>query len=78
VQVGKRVAMLHVCSFPGCETLTLGDYCLAHEQPVTSRAWPRGRPFQPVEAIADYAPWQPEAAKAVDDAELVSAAAELP
>lgn len=70
--------MLHVCSFPGCETLTLGDYCLSHEQPVTSRVWPRGRPFPPVETIADYAPWQPEASQALDDAELVSAAAELP
>ena len=23
--------MLHSCSFPGCETRTLGTYCLEHE-----------------------------------------------
>lgn len=23
--------MLHGCSFPGCETLTLSAYCLEHE-----------------------------------------------
>ena len=25
------MTMLHGCSFPNCETLTLSDYCLEHE-----------------------------------------------
>ena len=31
------------CSRPGCTTLTLGEFCLAHAQ-APSREFPRGRP----------------------------------
>jgi len=37
--------MLHLCAFRGCETLTLGTFCVEHDQPVGSRTWPKGRPF---------------------------------
>ncbi len=26
------MSMVHVCTRPGCETLTMGEYCLDHEQ----------------------------------------------
>jgi hypothetical protein len=41
--------MLHICGHNGCETLTLGGLCIAHETPVEARAFPRGRPFPPLE-----------------------------
>ena len=37
--------MLRTCDHPGCATLTLGTLCIAHEPPVETRAFPRGRPF---------------------------------
>ena len=37
--------MLRLCAFHGCETLTLGRFCVEHEQPVATRTWPKGRPF---------------------------------
>ena len=42
--------MLHVCGYEGCETLTLGGLCIAHEPPLEERVFPRGRPFAPLEA----------------------------
>ena len=36
--------MLRVCSFPGCETLTLGVTCIVHEVQAR-RPLPVGRPF---------------------------------
>ena len=41
--------MLHVCGHKGCETLTLGGPCIAHEPPMGVRVFPRGRPFPPLE-----------------------------
>ena len=38
--------MVHVCRVPGCETLTLGSLCLAHEPPAEPRYFPRGRPYR--------------------------------
>jgi hypothetical protein len=36
--------VLRACDAPGCETFTLGGFCLRHE-PACSRVFPRGRPF---------------------------------
>lgn len=41
--------MLEICGHEGCETLTLGGLCIAHEPPVATRVFPRGRPFPPLE-----------------------------
>jgi hypothetical protein len=41
--------MLRTCEAPGCETLTLGSLCLAHEPPSAPRRFPRGRPYRLVE-----------------------------
>lgn len=41
--------LLRTCQHPGCATLTMGELCLRHEQPVT-RTFPRGRPYVPSEA----------------------------
>jgi hypothetical protein len=41
--------MLNVCGHQGCETLTLGGLCIAHEPPIGTRVFPRGRPFPPLE-----------------------------
>jgi hypothetical protein len=41
--------MLRTCQAPGCETLTFGPLCLAHEPPPLPRRFPRGRPFRLVE-----------------------------
>jgi hypothetical protein len=38
--------MLHACSRADCFTLTLGEFCLEHETPV-SKSFVRGRPFPP-------------------------------
>lgn len=38
--------MLRMCGAPGCETLTLGGLCVAHEPPVEPRYFPRGRPYR--------------------------------
>jgi hypothetical protein len=35
------------CTVPGCETLTLGPFCLAHDEP-TTRIFVRGRPARAV------------------------------
>jgi hypothetical protein len=37
--------LLRLCACRGCETLTLGTFCVEHEQPVSMRSWPKGRPF---------------------------------
>ncbi len=41
--------MLRRCGHSGCETLTLGGLCIAHEPPVELRVFPRGRPYPPLE-----------------------------
>ena len=41
-----RRPMLHACSWTDCCTLTLGEYCLEHETPV-SKSFVRGRPYPP-------------------------------
>jgi len=41
--------MLRVCAHSGCETLSLGTFCIRHEEPVEARVFPRGRPFPPHE-----------------------------
>jgi hypothetical protein len=38
--------MLRSCEAPGCETLTFGPLCLAHEPPALPRRFPRGRPYR--------------------------------
>ena len=38
--------IIHVCSTPDCSTLTMGDRCIDHEQPINLNAiFGRGRPF---------------------------------
>jgi len=37
--------MLRICNRPGCETLTLGLSCVAHEPAVTPSVFVRGRPY---------------------------------
>ena len=37
--------MLRTCEATGCETLTFGPLCLAHEPPAAPRTFPRGRPY---------------------------------
>jgi hypothetical protein len=37
------------CEFPGCGTLTVGAYCVAHEDRTEPRSFPRGRPFAPAQ-----------------------------
>lgn len=40
--------IIHACSLPGCSTLTIGDRCIDHEQPIRVNAiFGRGRPFRP-------------------------------
>ena len=39
--------MLRMCDRPGCETLTLGLYCVAHEPPASQSEFVRGRPYPP-------------------------------
>ena len=41
--------MLRTCQTDGCETLTFGPLCLAHEPPATPRRFPRGRPYRLIE-----------------------------
>ena len=38
--------MLHTCSYAGCETLTLGEFCVEHDAPVR-KMFTRGRPYPP-------------------------------
>jgi hypothetical protein len=38
--------MLKMCGAPGCETLTIGGLCVAHEPPLEQRYYPRGRPYR--------------------------------
>lgn len=50
--------MLRACAVPGCDTLTLGAHCAAHERSVAPTDWARGRPYYDrvrVSAKADYA-----------------------
>jgi hypothetical protein len=37
-------SLLRSCEAPGCETFTLGTFCVRHE-PASGRVFPRGRPF---------------------------------
>jgi hypothetical protein len=48
-----RGAMLSVCTFPGCSTLTMGGTCVRHDPPVTV-VFPRGRPFRRESAEAAH------------------------
>jgi hypothetical protein len=41
--------MLRTCQADGCETLTFGPLCLAHEPPAPPRRFPRGRPYRLIE-----------------------------
>jgi hypothetical protein len=43
--------LLGECSHPGCRTLTMGELCVAHEEPMT-RTFVRGRPWPPPVAPA--------------------------
>jgi hypothetical protein len=38
-----------MCQADGCETLTFGPLCLAHEPPAVPRRFPRGRPYRLLE-----------------------------
>jgi hypothetical protein len=37
--------MLRICDHPDCATLTLGAFCIEHEQRIEGEIYPRGRPF---------------------------------
>ena len=39
------MSIIRSCDFNGCNTLTLGRFCIVHESPVAVRVFPRGRPF---------------------------------
>jgi hypothetical protein len=39
--------MLRTCDRPGCETLTLGSFCVAHEPEIAQVEFVRGRPHPP-------------------------------
>jgi hypothetical protein len=39
--------MLRTCDRPGCETLTLGSFCIAHEPEIAQLEFVRGRPHPP-------------------------------
>ena len=41
--------MLRTCQADGCETLTFGPLCLAHEPQAPPRRFPRGRPYRLIE-----------------------------
>jgi len=41
--------VLRICQADGCETLTFGPLCLAHEPPAVPRRFPRGRPYRLLE-----------------------------
>ena len=43
---GYARVMLRTCEAPGCDTLTFGPLCLAHEPPPVPRRFPRGRPYR--------------------------------
>jgi hypothetical protein len=38
--------VLRTCEAIGCDTLTFGPLCLAHEPPAVPRRFPRGRPYR--------------------------------
>jgi len=38
--------MLRTCAADGCDTLTFGPLCLAHEPAAEPRRYPRGRPYR--------------------------------
>lgn len=38
--------MLRSCDFKGCDTRTLGSFCVQHEATVNPASLARGRPFQ--------------------------------
>jgi hypothetical protein len=37
--------MLRICDHPHCTTLTIGTFCVRHDEPVGEERFPRGRPF---------------------------------
>jgi hypothetical protein len=41
--------MLRTCEAHGCDTLTFGPLCLAHEPPAAPRRFVRGRPYRLIE-----------------------------
>jgi len=41
--------MLRTCQADGCDTLTFGPLCLAHEPAALPRRFPRGRPYRLIE-----------------------------
>jgi hypothetical protein len=45
--------MLRTCQSSGCDTLTFGPLCLAHEPPAVPRRFPRGRPYPPVREVTN-------------------------
>ena len=42
--VVRERPMLRTCDTPGCQTLTLGVYCVAHEPATVQLEFVRGRP----------------------------------
>jgi hypothetical protein len=44
------MSIIRPCEHNGCNTLTLGRFCIRHEPPVEARVFPRGRPF-PARAV---------------------------
>ena len=63
--------MLRTCGFPGCSTLTLSSFCIAHEERTPLRVWPRGRPFvahtTALDEVHGHALLQPVATDAAPD-----------
>jgi len=46
------IGMLRLCASPGCTTITLGGFCVAHDHvEVPERDIPFGRPFEPPIAV---------------------------
>jgi hypothetical protein len=46
--VVRERPMLRTCERPGCQTLTLGVHCVAHEPATVQSEFVRGRPHQRV------------------------------
>jgi hypothetical protein len=45
--VVRERPMLRTCGRPGCETLTLGSFCVTHEPEIARMEFVRGRPYPP-------------------------------
>jgi hypothetical protein len=50
--VVRERPMLRECGRPGCQTLTLGHHCVAHEPQAVQVEFVRGRPYPPVASAA--------------------------